>query len=158
MHNNLYDHINIKPENIYIPNGEISPQKSVKEFNDRFGKVEQVDLAILGIGVNGHIGFNEPGTSFDSKFRLIKLEESTIEANARNFSANQKAVPKKAMSMGISEIMSAKKIVLLASGRLKAEAIYKMIKGPITDKCPASFLQKHKNIIVIVDQSAAINI
>ena len=157
MHKNFYDLINIKPENIHIPNGEISEKESIKQFNDAFYGVEKIDLAILGIGQNGHIGFNEPGTPMDSKFRKVKLTKSTIKANAIHFDSIND-VPKFAMSMGIFDILRAKKIILLASGRNKAEAIFNMVKGPISDKCPASFLQKHDDVIIIVDQSASINI
>lgn len=155
MHNNFYDHINILPENIHIPNGEIDSKQSIQEFNKELDSVKQIDLVILGIGVNGHVGFNEPGTSIDSKFRVVHLSKTTIESNARNFS-NKSDVPKKALSMGIANIMSAKKIILIASGRLKAKALEQMINGPITSDCPASFLQKHKNITIIMDLAAGI--
>ncbi len=157
MHRNFYDLINIKPENIHIPNGELPEEESVKQFTEIFNSVKEIDLAILGIGQNGHIGFNEPGTPIDSKFRKVELTESTIKANSIYFSSKA-SVPKYALSMGIADILRAKKIILLASCRKKAEAIFNMVKGPVTDKCPASFLQTHKHVTVIVDKSSGINI
>ncbi|MFL1695295.1 glucosamine-6-phosphate deaminase [Weissella kandleri] len=112
------------------------------------------DLQILGLGRNGHIGFNEPGTSFESTTHEVDLTESTIEANARFFT-NKEEVPKQAYSMGIKSIMEAKQILVVAYGENKAEAIKAMIEGPVSEDVPASVLQKHDNVIVILDEAAA---
>ncbi|MDN6195471.1 MAG: glucosamine-6-phosphate deaminase, partial [Atopostipes suicloacalis] len=113
-----------------------------------------IDLQILGIGEYSHIGFNEPGTAFDSNTELVDLTESTINANKRNFDSVED-VPTQAISMGIGSIMKAKKIVLIAYGEKKADAIKNMIEGPVTEDVPASILQKHDNVVVILDDAAA---
>lgn len=112
------------------------------------------DLQILGLGRNGHIGFNEPGTSFESTTHEVDLTESTIEANARFFT-NKEEVPKQAYSMGIKSIMEAKQILVVAYGENKADAIKAMVDGPVSEDVPASVLQKHDNVIVILDEAAA---
>lgn len=138
----------------YIPNG--LAKDTAKEMA-RYDKViadNPVDLQILGIGRNGHIGFNEPGTPFDSTTHEVKLTQSTIEANSRFF-ANKDDVPKYAYSMGMASIMKAKHILLEAYGEAKADAIAKTIEGPVTEDVPASILQKHDNVTVIIDEAAA---
>ena len=109
---------------------------------------------VLGIGNNGHIGFNEPGTPFDTLTHIVDLTESTIQANCRYFDNDIHKVPKQAMSMGIGSIMKSKKIILIASGSAKADAVSAMVDGPITVDCPASALQNHPDVTVIVDQEA----
>ena len=113
-----------------------------------------IDFQILGIGHNGHIGFNEPGTSFDVTTHVVNLAEDTIKANSRFFDSIDD-VPKQAISMGIQSIMQSKMIVLMAYGQGKADAIKQMIEGPVTEDLPASVLQKHPNVVVIVDEAAA---
>ena len=113
-----------------------------------------VDFQILGIGRNGHIGFNEPGAPFDGQTHLVELAPSTIEANARFF-ADPEEVPKQAISMGIANIMAAKTIVLMAYGQEKADAIKATVEGPVTEDVPASVLQNHDDVILILDQAAA---
>ena len=113
-----------------------------------------VDLQVLGIGQNGHIAFNEPGTPFDSVTHEVALTESTIKANARFFDSIDE-VPKSAICMGIANIMAAKEIILLAKGESKAKAIKAMVEGPVTTDVPASVLQKHPNVTVVADQAAA---
>ena len=113
-----------------------------------------IDFQVLGIGENGHIGFNEPGTSFDVTTHVVDLTPSTISANQRYF-ASREEVPTQAISMGIKSIMQSKQIVLLAFGEKKADAIQKMVEGPVTPDVPASVLQNHPNVTVIVDQAAA---
>ena len=113
-----------------------------------------IDFQILGIGHNGHIGFNEPGTSFDVTTHVVNLTEDTIKANSRFFDSIDD-VPKQAISMGIQSIMQSKMIVLMAYGQGKADAIKQMIEGPVTEDLPASVLQKHPNVVVIVDEAAA---
>lgn len=146
---------NAKPfkEN-FLPNG-LAPdlEAEVKRYDSL---IEQypIDLQILGIGRNGHIGFNEPGTPFDAKTQVVDLAENTIKANARFFE-REEDVPRQALSMGISAIMSAKAIILMAYGAEKADAIHGMIHGPVTPDLPASVLQTHPEVYVIVDEAAA---
>jgi len=154
MHRNLFDHINVKPEHIHLPNGnEKDLEMACKSYNDVL-KNNQPDIQILGIGANGHIGFNEPGTSFDSSVHIIELQEQTRLDNARFFDSMDD-VPKKAITMGIKNIMDAKRIILIAFGENKSEAVYQMVKGKVTENLPASILQKHNNVEIYLDESAA---
>ena len=154
MHENLFKYLNVDKNNINIPNGETKDIiKEIKEYEKKI-KEKKIDLQILGIGRNGHIGFNEPGSSFKSKTRVINLDEMTIQDNSRLFK-DISEVPRQAITMGIQTIMSAKKIVMIASGKSKAEAIKNMVKGKIDESCPASILQKHKNMILFLDKDAA---
>lgn len=154
MHDNLFHGINIPKENINIPLGDTSDlEKSCKDYDARIEK-EEVDIQVLGIGANGHIGFNEPGTSFDTKTHIVKLAEKTRIDNTRFFS-DISEVPKEAITMGISTIMKAKKILLIASGSNKKDAVARMIEGEIKEDCPATILQKHQDCIVILDKEAA---
>lgn len=154
MHENLFDGLNIPEENIHIPVGDsdnvpaecVKYEEAMKEYN--------IDIQLLGIGGNGHIGFNEPGTSFDTLTHIVDLQEKTRLDNARFFDSLDD-VPTQAITMGIATIMKSKKILLVATGENKADAIYGMIKGPISEDCPASALQNHPNVIVIVDKAAA---
>lgn len=155
MNENFFKHINIKPENINIPNGAaenieeecISYEKKIKEAGG-------IDIQVLGIGVNGHIGFNEPDVKFEAETHLVQLDEQTIESNARFFESREE-VPTSAISMGIKTIMHSKKIVLLANGKSKADAINKALNGKITPDVPASILQLHLDVTVILDKEAA---
>ncbi len=154
MFKNLFDKVKIKKSKINILNGETKdPQKECKLYQDKLRK-NKIDIQVLGIGVNGHIGFNEPNFSFKNKTRLVNLAEKTIKDNSRFF-IRKKDVPEKALTMGIADIMDAKKIVLLASGFNKAKAVKRMIEGPIDESCPASVLRKHHNATVILDKKAA---
>lgn len=145
---------NKKPfKETFLPNGLATDAKKECERYDAIVESHPIDIQILGIGENGHIGFNEPGSSFDGKTSEVNLTESTIEANSRNFS-DISEVPTKAYSMGIGSIMQANKIILLAYGTKKAEAIYQTIKGPITELVPASALQVHPDVTIIVDEEA----
>lgn len=138
----------------HLPNGLASdPIAEAERYNQLLADYP-VDLQVLGLGRNGHIGFNEPGTSFDSVTRVVDLEPSTIAANARFFE-DESQVPRQAFSMGIANIMSAKTILLMAYGEAKADAVYGMVEGPITESLPASILQQHPDVIVIVDEAAA---
>lgn len=153
MNNNLFKHIDITET--YIPNGEASDifaeAKSYKELLEREG----VDLQILGIGSNGHIGFNEPNTPFDSHVHIVDLAESTIKDNARFFEGNLDLVPKKAITMGIKDIMAAKEIVLIATGKAKSKAINEVVNGKVDTFVPATILQKHPNVHLYLDKDAA---
>lgn len=136
----------------YVPNGLAEEA----EENTRYNKIiaeNPIDLQILGIGTNGHIGFNEPGSSFESETRKVALVESTIDSNKVYFD-HEEDVPRYAFSMGIKSILKSKKIILMAFGKNKAEAIQQMIEGPVTEEVPASVLQQHPNVIVIVDEEA----
>lgn len=138
----------------YLPDGLASDlNASLDQYNQLLAD-NPVDLQILGIGRNGHIGFNEPGSSFDGITRVVDLAPSTIEANSRFF-ASMEEVPKQAISMGIANIMAAKTILLMAYGEDKADAIQAMIEGPITEELPASILQNHPDAVIIVDEAAA---
>jgi glucosamine-6-phosphate deaminase len=136
----------------YVPNGLGGDEEPARY--EAIVTAHPVDLQILGLGQNGHIGFNEPGTPFDSETHKVTLTESTIEANARFF-ADKNDVPRYAISMGIGTIMRAKEILLIAYGENKADAVAAMIEGPVTTDMPASILQTHPNVIVVVDEAAA---
>lgn len=154
MHDNLFYGINIDKKNINIPLGDTDDlEKSCFDYENKINQ-EIVDIQVLGIGSNGHIGFNEPGTSFDSKTHIVKLAEKTRVDNMRFFN-NIDEVPTQAITMGISTIMKSKKILLLASGINKKDAVARMIEGTIGEDCPATILQKHKDCIVIIDKEAA---
>lgn len=157
MRVNLFDHIDIDQSNCHIPSGEW-PKEEVKEHCSRYEQmIEQeggIDLQVLGIGVNGHIGFNEPGSSVYSKTRLVTLENSTRLANSYEF-VNISQVPRLAVTAGISTIMKAKKVVLLAWGQLKAPVVKAAVEDNITESIPASLLQNHDNCTFILDESAA---
>lgn len=154
MRRNLFSHINIDEKNINIPDGN-APDLNAEcaRYNKLLDKHVR-DIQILGIGSNGHIAFNEPGTAFDSVTHTVKLKESTIKDNARFFN-NISEVPTMAVSMGISNIMAAKKIILIATGSNKKDAVKKMLHGAITVDCPASILQKHNDAVIILDKDAA---
>jgi glucosamine-6-phosphate deaminase len=156
MRRQLFDHIDIDPKNIHIPNGELSKEEvkiHCAEYEKEIENVGGIDLQVLGIGNNGHIGFNEPGSSIYSKTRLITLENSTRLANSYEF-ANISEVPRMAITMGMSTILKAKKIILLAWGPSKAEVIQKSVEGQVTEQVPASLLQQHPHCHFIVDQDA----
>lgn len=154
MDTNLFNSIDVSKDNIHFPNGVI------KDLNAECNRYHEEllnnhrDIQILGIGSNGHIGFNEPGTSFDSVTHVVSLSASTIRDNSRFFSSI-KEVPKQAITMGLSEIIDSDKIILIATGINKAKAIRDCVKGPIDENCPASILQKHDNVILILDKEAA---
>jgi len=154
---NLFDQVDINAKNIHIPNGEVK-KEDIKSFCTQYEKMIEeaggIDLQILGIGNNGHIGFNEPGSSIHSKTRLITLDNSTRIANSYQF-ANISEVPRLAITMGISNIMKAKKIILMAWGEMKASVLQKAAEGDITEHVPASLLQDHNDVTFVVDESAA---
>lgn len=154
MKKNLFDHVNIREENTYIPDGEREDAEAVcKEYESLIRSTGGVGLQLLGLGRNGHIGFNEPSDSFAKECHCVSLALSTIEANKRFFE-NAKEVPKQAYTMGIGTIMSAGKILLLASGEDKADALSRMLNGPVTPRVPASILQFHRDVTVIADEAA----
>lgn len=154
MRTNLFDHVNINPENTNIPNGlEPDIDTECNRYNAVIRSLGGIDLQLLGIGNNGHIGFNEPGEAFEKETHCIKLTENTIQANARFFE-NIDDVPKYAYTMGIKNIMQARSILLVASGASKAEALYNSLFGPISPAVPASILQLHNNVSIVADEAA----
>ncbi|MBQ8178416.1 MAG: glucosamine-6-phosphate deaminase [Clostridia bacterium] len=154
MNNNLFNHIDIDKANTNVPNGLAEDiEKACKDYS-AFIASHPIDIQILGIGGNGHIAFNEPGTPFDAITHLVELKEKTRQDNARFFDGDINKVPTHAVTMGLKDIMSAKQIILLASGAGKAEAVRDMVYGKMSPECPASILQSHPNVIVIVDEAA----
>lgn len=154
MKENLFRHVNIKEENTYIPDGGREDAEAVcREYEALIRGKGGAALQLLGIGQNGHIGFNEPADCLKRECHCVSLAESTIEANKRFFEKAED-VPRQAYTMGIGTIMSAKKILLLASGAEKAEALYRTVCGPITTQVPASMLQLHRDVTIIADEAA----
>ena len=154
MHDNLFDHVNVRPENTHLPDG------TKEDANEECARYEELirslggqDLQLLGLGHNGHIGFNEPDTVFEKTTHCVDLQESTIEANKRFF-ASADDVPKQAYTMGIGTIMQAKKILVVVSGEDKADTVAKAFFGPVTPEVPASILQFHKDVILVADEAA----
>jgi glucosamine-6-phosphate deaminase len=157
MNRMLFSHVDIDPNTIFIPDGTL-PKEDIKQhclaYEQRIEEAGGIDLQVLGIGNNGHIGFNEPGSSIHSRTRLVNLENSTRLANAYEF-ANMSQVPRLAITMGINTILKAKKIVLLAWGPAKAPVVQKAVEGPMTEQIPASLLQQHPDCQFILDEAAA---
>jgi len=151
MKKNLFSKTDIDIKNTFFPT-DFAP--NYEKYDKKIKESKGIDFQILGIGTNGHIAFNEPGSKFFSKTRQVSLSKKTIKDNSRFFN-NIKEVPKKAATMGLSTIMKAKKIMLMASGSNKSQAVFDALFGPISKKVPASILQKHKNLIVILDKKAA---
>ena len=155
MWNKFFKHINIKKENIHLLNGITENiDKECKQYEALIKKSGRIDLQVLGIGDNGHIGFNEPDISLNTQTHLVNLTTKTIQANSRFFN-NVQEIPKQAITMGIGTIMRARKIILLANGKRKARVIERTINSPITTKVPASVLQLHNDVTIMVDQEAA---
>ena len=155
MNDNLFNHINIDVANTFVPNGLAKDlEVECKEYDKRIIELGGIDIQLLGVGNNGHIAFNEPDEQLSAGTHVISLTENTIEANARFFD-NINDVPRKAITMGVGGIMKAKKIILIASGASKAEAIKGLFSGKITTENPASMLQMHRDVTVIVDKEAA---
>ena len=153
MRKNLFDHININLANVYIPDGLESDAAKECGRYDRIIAENPVDIQLLGIGTNGHIGFNEPASHFKVGTNHAALSEHTINANKRFFEKEEN-VPKTAYTMGIVQIMSAKKVLLIASGETKTDIMYEALFGPITPKVPASILQMHGDLVVVGDEAA----
>ena len=152
MQDNFFDHINIRRENTYVPNGCAADlEKECTEYDARIERMGGIDLQLLGIGLDGHIGFNEPGDVFVKNTHVIDLHESTIQANARFFDSVDE-VPRQAVTMGMVSIMQAKKILLIANGKAKKEILEKAFFGPITPAIPASILQLHPDITVVFSE------
>ena len=155
MNTNLFDHINIDKNNTNVPDGlEADSEKACAAYNEIIANCGGIDLQLLGLGPNGHIGFNEPDSVFIAGTHCVDLTESTIEANKRFFESADD-VPRQAYTMGIQNIMSAKKIVVVVSGANKAESLAKAVNGPIDPQVPASILQLHNDVIIVADEAAA---
>ena len=154
MHHNLFDHINIRPENIHLPNGlENDIRKECARYDEVIRSTGGVDLQLLGIGHNGHIGFNEPEDAFEKGTHCVELTQSTIDANKRFFE-KEEDVPRYAYTMGIKNIMQARCVLLIASGKSKAQIVRDAFLGPVTPYVPASVLQLHNNVILVGDAEA----
>lgn len=155
MYDNLFSHININEERIYIPNGTANDlEKECKRYDELLERFGPIDIQILGIGVNGHIGFNEPSKNLMLRTHVADLSEETRKANARFFDDINK-VPKRAITMGIADIMRAENIILLASGKSKAPIVKRMLETGISTNIPASILKLHNNVEIIADKDAA---
>ena len=154
MNTNLFDHVNIDKNKTYVPNGlEEDSDKACADYNEIIRSVGGIDIQLLGIGGNGHIGFNEPGEAFEKETHCVDLTESTIKANSRFFEKIED-VPTQAVTMGIGSIMKARKIIVLASGKGKHPVIEKMLSGRITTQCPGTLLLAHADVTLIVDKDA----
>lgn len=155
MKNNFFKHINIKEDNTNVLHGmTLDVNVECRNYEERIKNAGGIDIQVLGIGANGHIGFNEPDVNFEAETHLVSLDKSTIKANSRFFKSKDD-VPTQAISMGIKTIMQSKRIIMLASGENKAEAILKTVKGKICPEVPASILQLHSDVTLIIDSSAA---
>ena len=151
MHKNLFHGIDLPEDKVHVPYG------NTKEDCEAYEKAMEnvsVDIQVLGIGANGHIGFNEPGTPFTEETHIVELTEKTRSDNARFFDNDINQVPTHAITMGIATIMKAKKVLLVATGANKADAVAAMVNGPVDPVCPASVLQNHADVVVIVDEAA----
>lgn len=153
MNEQLFDHVDIDPEATHVPSG-FADTDDAAAYDARIAAAGGIDLQLLGIGRNGHIGFNEPADDFSRTTHIVDLTESTREANARFFNAIDE-VPKQAVTMGIGTIMKARRILLIATGREKAVTMRDMLRGPITPKMPASVLALHPDVTVMMDAEAA---
>ncbi len=155
MQKNLFEHVNVRPDHIHVPDGSNpDAEAACREYDQIIHDVGGIDLQLLGIGVDGHIGFNEPGEAFELGTHCVDLTESTIEANKRFFDGNEALVPRQAYTMGIKTIMQARKVLMVANGANKAEIIKKAFFGPVTPEVPASILQMHPDFILVGDEEA----
>ena len=155
MKKHLFNHIDIEDSNTFVPPGDAAnPLTACEDYDRAIDNAGGIDVQLLGIGRNGHIGFNEPSSGLASRTRVKTLTPATIEDNARFFKADE-FQPHLSITMGIGTIMDSKKVVLIATGESKAEAIRATVEGPLSASCPASALQMHKNVLLIIDEAAA---
>jgi glucosamine-6-phosphate deaminase len=155
MWNNLFAHVNVDHRHVFIPMGTAEDTEAhCQWYEEQITRLGGIDIQILGIGANGHIAFNEPGSSLGSRTRIKTLKDSTIQDNARFFK-NKKEVPRYAITMGVGTIMEAKQLLLMASGDAKAEAIQATVEGPVTARYPATIVQMHRFATILVDRAAA---
>ena len=154
MNHNFFDHINIDKARTFVPDGtDPDSEHACARYNEIIREVGGIDLQLLGLGHNGHIGFNEPGSAFEKETHCVDLTERTIEANKRFFE-KEEDVPRQAYTMGIKTIMQAKKILLVVSGEDKAEIVKTAFQGPVTPAVPASILQLHNDVTIVADEAA----
>ena len=154
MNYHLFNHVNIDKARTFVPDGlEKDSQKACNAYNEIIRQQGGIDLQLLGLGHNGHIGFNEPGAAFEKETHCVDLTESTIEANKRFF-ASEDDVPRQAYTMGIKNIMQAKKILVVVSGEDKADILKEVLYGAITPQVPASILQLHNDVTIVADEAA----
>lgn len=154
MHENLFQYLDLKPENIHVPNGSASDLEDECERYEAALSMTHLDIQLLGVGSNGHIGFNEPGTDFASLTHIVDLKAQTRLDNARFFETLDE-VPTQAITMGIASIMRSAHIVLIATSVKKAQAIHDMVNGPVTTKVPCSVLQNHPDVLLVLDEASA---
>ena len=154
MQANLFDHVNVPPENTNVPNGLApDPEAECARYNQVIADLGGIDVQVLGMGHNGHIGFNEPEESFELETHVVDLTDNTIDATAR-LSASRDEVPRQAVTMGIKSIMQARHILVVVSGKDKAEIVKRAFFGPVTPKVPASILQMHPHVSLVADEAA----
>jgi glucosamine-6-phosphate deaminase len=159
MQQHLFDHVNLPPERIHFLNGASDdPDAECRRYEDKIAAVGGIDLQILGIGTNGHIGFNEPARELAARTHRVRLKAETRRANAALFGADPERVPAEALSMGMGTIMQARTILLLATGKSKARSVARLLDGIVTTKVPASFLQLHADVDILLDEPAAAEI
>jgi glucosamine-6-phosphate deaminase len=162
MEKHLFDHVNLSPRRIHFLNGAVAPGRDVQRECDRYERAIEraggIDVQILGLGINGHIGFNEPARALVARTHCTRLKPGTRRANAPLFGNRVGAVPREALSMGMATILHAKRIVLLATGSSKARCVERMIAGPVTPRLPGSFLQLHRHTEIWLDRAAAGNL
>ena len=155
MHENLFKHINLEPQNVHVPSGTTKNYHAFcKWYEQRIEECGGIDIQVLGIGSDGHIAFNEPGSSLGSRTRIKTLSKETIDDNARFFK-NKEDVPIYAITMGVGTVLEARKLILLANGANKAKAIAEAIEGPVSCMCTASVLQLHPDSLLFLDEAAA---
>ena len=155
MNENLFSKVNIDPAKTNLPDGtNLDTAAECARYNGIIHKLGGIDLQLLGIGHDGHIGFNEPGEAFELETHCIDLAPTTIEANKRFFDGNEALVPKQAYTMGIKTIMQARKVLVVANGKAKAQAVKDAVTGPVTPACPGSILQLHPDCILVADEEA----
>jgi glucosamine-6-phosphate deaminase len=156
MQQHLFSRVNLSPQRINIPNGTASdPAAECARYERAIADAGGIDLQLLGIGTNGHIGFNEPARELAGTTHRVALKASTRHSNAALFGGDERQVPEEALSMGMATIMHARRIVLIATGKSKARCIQRLVHGPITPKLPASFLQMHRHVELMLDETAA---
>lgn len=154
MNTNFFNHINIRPEHTFVPDGlEADSKKACADYNAIIQSIGGIDLQLLGLGHNGHIGFNEPGAAFEKETHCVDLTETTIQANARFFESID-LVPRQAYTMGIKSIMQARKILVVVNGAGKADIVKQAFFGPVTPQVPASILQLHNDVTLVGDEAA----
>ena len=155
MNENLFSKVNIDPAKTNLPDGtNLDTAAECARYNGIIHKLGGIDLQLLGLGPNGHIGFNEPGEAFELETHCVDLTPATIEANKRFFDGNEDLVPKQAYTMGIKTIMQARKVLVVANGLAKAKAVKAVVSGPVTPECPGSILQMHPDFILVGDEEA----